>query len=182
MSDGREEHDHLVVGRVTKPHGTKGEVFVWPLTDSPDEVFQTGRVLWLGDEEGFLAEDAPELVVERVRPFKRGVLILFAGARDRDAVEGWSSRYLHARRTELSAPAEGETYYHDLVGLLVETSAGERVGLVRVVYESAPADLLEVEAEDGRRRMIPLSKHVVREVDVEGGRLVIEPPAGLLDL
>lgn len=182
MSAGLDEPGHLVVGRVTKPHGTKGEVFVWPLTDTPDEVFRTGRILWLGDEDGALTDEAPELEVTRVRPFKRGVLVSFEGAGDRDAVEGWSNRYLHARRSELSEPEEGETYYHDLVGLEVETSSGERVGRIRVVYESAPADLLEVEAEDGRRRMIPLSKQVVREVDVEGGRLVIEPPAGLLDL
>ena len=182
MTGGRPEPDHLVVGRVVKPHGTKGEVFVWPMTDRPEDVFGPGHEFRLGDQEGGLDEDAATLVVERSRPFKRGLLVMFAGVSDRDAVQAWSNRCLLAPREALSVPAEGETYYHDLVGLVVETSKGAVVGRIVGVYELEPADLLDVEAEDGRRRLIPLSKQVVRRIDVEAGRLEIEPPPGLLDL
>jgi len=167
---------------VVKPHGTKGELFVWPMTDQRDDVFGPGRELRLGDEDGGLEADSPVLSIERVRPFKRGLLVMFAGVADREAVEVMANRCLLAPRETLSEPDEGETYYHDLIGLGVETVEGEAVGRIVGVYETAPADLLEVEAEDGRRRLIPLSKQVVREVDVEAGRLVIEPPPGLLDL
>jgi len=182
VSGGRPEPDHLVVGRVVKPHGTKGELFVWPMTDEPDEVFGPGRALRLGDEDGEMAEDAPALSIERVRPFKRGLLVMFAGVADREAVEALSNRCLLAPREALSEPAEDETYYHELIGLAVETVEGDAVGRIVGVYETAPADLLEVEAEDGRRRLIPFSKQVVRRVDTGAGRLVIEPPPGLLDL
>jgi 16S rRNA processing protein RimM len=182
VAGGLAEPDHLVVGRVTKPHGTKGEVFVWPLTDEPESVFEPGCELRLGDAEGDLAEDAPVLVVERARPFKRGMLVSFEGVSDRAEIETWASRCLLAPREALAEPEEGETYYHDLVGLVVVTVDGETVGRVLEVYEAEPADLLEVEAEDGRRRLIPFSKQVVREVSVEAGRLLIDPPPGLLEL
>ena len=182
MSGGRAEPDHLVVGRVVKPHGTKGELFVWPMTDRPDDVFGPGRELRLGDEDGGMEADAPVLSIERVRPFKRGLLVMLAGVADREAVASMANRCLLAPREVLSEPDEDETYYHDLVGLAVETVEGEAVGRVVGVYETAPADLLEVEAEDGRRRLIPLSKQVVRRIEVGEGRLVIEPPPGLLDL
>jgi len=182
MTGGRAEPDHLVVGRVVKPHGTKGELFVWLMTDDPDEVFGPDRELWLGDEEGGLGEDAATLVVERSRPFKRGLLVMFAGVSNREAVESMANRCLLAPRDALSEPGDGETYYHDLLGLAVETVEGAAVGRVVGVYETEPADLLEVEADDGRRRLIPLSKQVVRRIDVAAGRLEIEPPAGLLDL
>jgi 16S rRNA processing protein RimM len=182
VSGGRAEPDHLVVGRVVKPHGTKGELFVWPMTDRPEDVFGPGRELRLGDEDGGMDGDAAVLEIERSRPFKRGLLVMFAGVSDRDAVGGLANRCLLAPRTALTGPAEDETYYHDLIGLSVETVDGDAVGRIVGVYETAPADLLEVEAEDGRRRLIPLSKQVVRRVDVAEGRLLIEPPPGLLDL
>jgi len=182
VSGGRAEPDHLVVGRVVKPHGTKGELFVWPMTDRPEDVFGAGRELRLGDEDGGMDGDAPVLEIERSRPFKRGLLVMFAGVSDRDAVDGWANRCLLAPRAVLTGPAEDETYYHDLIGLRVETVDGDAVGRIVGVYETAPADLLEVEAEDGRRRLIPLSKQIVRRVDVGEGRLLIEPPPGLLDL
>jgi ribosomal 30S subunit maturation factor RimM len=55
----RASPDHLVVGHITKAHGTRGELFVWPLTDRPRVIFAPGRELLLGDEEGALDEDAP---------------------------------------------------------------------------------------------------------------------------
>jgi len=182
VAGGWVEPDHLAVGRVMKPHGTKGEVYVWLMTDLPEEVYGTGRELRLGDEAGSIAEDAPVLVIERVRPFKGGLLVSFVGCTNRESVETWSSRFLLAPRELLNEPAEDETYYHDLVGLAVETVGGETVGRVSRVFEAEPADLLEVEGADGRGRLIPLSRQVVRMIDVEEGRLVIEPPPGLLDL
>ena len=65
--DGRVEPEHLVVGHISKPHGTKGEVFVWPLTDRPDGVFVEGRELILGDEEAQIGAELNTLKIERTR-------------------------------------------------------------------------------------------------------------------
>lgn len=180
--DGRSEGpEYLVVGHITRPHGVKGELYVDPLTDEPDEVFAPEREVLLGDGDGELEPDAPELVVERVRPFKRGLLVKFEGFEDRTAVEPFAQRYLLVAREHLRPLEEGEVYYHQLLGLQVETVGGDVVGRVREVYDTEPAELLDVKGA-GRSHLIPFVERVVKEVDVEGGRIVIEPPPGLLEL
>lgn len=183
MTDaGRSLPEHLVVGHIAKPHGTKGELFVWPLTDTPDEVFVEGMVLLLGSDAGELDAEAEELVVEESRPFKRGELVKFAGVADRTAAEELAGRYLLAERAVLPEPEEGEVYYHQLLGLAVETVSGEQVGRVREVFETEPHHLLEVKSTDGKLHLIPFAERIVKQIDLEGGRLVIEPPPGLLEL
>jgi 16S rRNA processing protein RimM len=178
----RPSPDHLVVGHVSKPHGTKGELFVWPLTDRPDEVFGPGRSVLLGDEQGELSEDSAELVVERSRPFKRGVLLKFEGVEERADIEAFAGRYLLVPTGGLAALEEGEVFYHQLLGAEVVTADGETVGRVREVFETAPAHLLEVKSEDGKVHLIPFSERIVKKVDVEAARIVIKPPPGLLEL
>lgn len=180
---GRGAPDHLIVGHITKPHGTRGEIFVWPLTDRPDEVFVPGRELYVGDGEGDLPADAPRHVVEgEPRPFKRGLLVRFGGLADRNAVEDLAGRYLLVPAGELAPLEEGEVFYHQLLGLRVETVEGQAVGTVVEVYETEPAHLLEVRANGGGQHLIPFSDRIVRELDRAGGRLVIDPPPGLLEL
>ena len=176
------EPSHLVVGHVTRAHGTKGELFVWPLTDEPERVFTEGSTLLLGTKDGELDDDAPNLEIARLRPFKRGFLLFFVGLEDRDAVQELNGRYLLVERERLAEPGEDEVWYHQLLGMQVMTTDGRKVGRVREVYDLAPADLLEVETPDGRRILIPASKHVVRAIDTAAGTVRIEPPEGLLEL
>lgn len=180
---GSEAPPFLVVGHLNKPHGTKGELFVWPLTDHPGSVFAPGVTLRVANAEG----DAPDpffpaLKIETVRPYRRGFLVKFVGTADRDGAERLRDRYLLRPFEEVEGLAEGEVFYHQLLGLFVETVDGTPVGRVVEVYEIRPADMLAVEDDHGRSRLIPFTKQVVRAVDVEGGRLVIDPPEGLLDL
>jgi 16S rRNA processing protein RimM len=172
---------HLVVGHLSKPHGTRGELVVWPLTDRPEEVFAPGRRLLLGTDAGEAGHPTREVVVEASRPHKRGVLIRLEGVTDRNAAEALVTRYLLIPAEETDALEEGEFYYHQLLGLTVETAEGVVVGRVREVYETDPTHLLEVKGE-GAIHLIPLSRRIVTRVDVEAGRLVIEPPEGLLEL
>jgi 16S rRNA processing protein RimM len=176
------EPSHLAVGHLARAHGTKGEVFVWPLTDQPDAVFAPGRTLWVGDAEGQRLEPEQTVEVFAVRPFKRGLLVSFRGLLDRTAVEPLSGQYLMAPRTTLAPPEADELWYHQLLGMRVETMDGEVVGTVREVYEAAPADLIEVEARDGGRILVPATKRIVRRFDPAERVLVIDPPEGLLEL
>ena len=175
------EPEVLAVGHVTRAHGTKGELFVWPLTDDAADVFVEGRVLRPGGEDG-VAGDSAALQVANARAFKRGLLVLFEGITGRAAAERYSGCYLYAPREVLAPPAADEVYYHELVGLTVETVAGRHVGRVRQVFEMRPADQLEVEAQDGTCRFVPLMRPIVQEIDLERGRVVIDPPPGLLEL
>ena len=173
--------DYLVVGHLSKPHGTRGEIVVWPLTDRPDEVFAAGRRVLLGDDRGGPGESPEPLVVESSRPHKRGLLAKLEGVDDRNGAEDLAGRYVLVPREDLGEPEEGEFLYHQLLGLAVETTAGEEVGRVREVFETEPDHLLEVKGR-GKLHLVPFSRRIVTEVDLEGGRLVIDPPEGLLDL
>jgi 16S rRNA processing protein RimM len=173
---------HLVVGHITKPHGTRGEVYITPLTDYPETVFAPGQALLLGDEEGALSGDAPSVVVETSRPFKRGLLVAFEGVSGREAAEQLARRYLLLPADAVPGRADDEVFYHELLGMRVETVAGDEAGVVREVFETEPHHLLEVVAGDGRRRLIPFAARIIRTIDREGRRLVIDPPDGLLDL
>jgi 16S rRNA processing protein RimM len=175
------EPAHLVVGHLTKPHGTRGELLIWPLTDHPEEVFSPGRRLLVGTESGEVTEPPVEVEVEEGRPYKKGYLVRLVGVANRSAAEALVTRYVLLPTEELGELGEGEVHYHQLLGLTVTTTEGTVVGQVREVYETEPRHLLEVKGAD-RVHLIPFSPEIVRTVDVDAGRLVIEPPEGLLDL
>lgn len=173
---------HLVVGHVTKPHGTKGEVFVWPLTDSVASVYAPGSEVLVGDEHGRLDPEGGLLKVDSAREFKRGLLVKFGGLGDRDAVEDLGNRYLLVPIERVEPPAEDEVYYHELLGMHVVTRDGETVGDVVEVYETEPAHLLEVRDTRGKVHLIPFAERIVRQVDAANRQIIIKPPPGLLEL
>ena len=85
---------HLVVGHLNKAHGTKGEIFIWPLTDHPESTFAPGVVLYLCDGNGDLPTDPPTLRIDASRAYRRGFLVRFEGVRDRNGLEGLLDRYV----------------------------------------------------------------------------------------
>ncbi len=179
---GRVDPGFLVVGHLAKAHGIYGELYVWPLTDHPEGTFTPGVVLRLGDAEGREPDpDLPPLRVASARPFRDGWLVAFGGVESRSDAEVLRGRYLMRPMDEVEPLEEGEVFYHQLLGSHVYTVDGTFLGSVAEVYELAPADLLEVRGE-GHTYMIPFRAEVVVEVDPERGRIVVDPPDGLLDL
>ncbi len=174
-SEGRPRF--LVVGHVNKPHGRKGEVFVWSLTDYPASHFSPGVLHRTGDGERPSAA-AESLAVESARPFRKGFLIRFEGVDDRDAAEALRGRYLHRPFEAMDEPADGEFFYHELLGAAVETRAGEPLGEVREVYALEPNHLLRV-AGRGGEVLVPFVARCVVEVDREKRRIVVDLPEGL---
>jgi len=169
---------HLAVARLRRPHGLKGEVTIFPLTDDPEAVFAPGRALWVLDLEGQVV--GGPLVIERSRAYHREWLVKFQGVESRDALEPWRGRFLGLPAEELAPPAEGEVYLHELEGFAVRLEDGTAVGLVSGVYELPGGVMLEVQ---GPRRefLLPFKREFVRDVDRAGRRLTVAPPAGLID-
>ena len=89
--------------------------------------------------------------------------------------------YVLRPTAELASLEEGEFFYHQLLGMKVVTVSGEEVGEIVEIYELAPTDLLAVRG-GGKIRHVPFMKSVVVEVDVEGRKMFIDPPEGLLEL
>jgi 16S rRNA processing protein RimM len=182
MSGDRLDPRYLVVGHLAKAHGTKGEMFVLPLTDHPEGTYAPGVVVLLGRVEGDEPDpDLPPLRIQTVRPFRGGFLVTFHGVENRNQAELLRGSYAYREASELEPLAEGELFHYQLVGMEVFTPDGARVGAVTHVYELQPVDLLEVRG-DTKEYMIPFLEQVVIEVDADGRRIVIDPPEGLLDL
>lgn len=172
---------HLIVGEIGKPHGIKGELFVMPATDNVAAVYERGRSFRLGDSDASPME--PEVLIEvaGVREFKGGLLVRFTGIGDRNAAENIRGRTLLLPRDEVQPLEDEEFFLHDLIDLEVRSLDGAVIGRVREIYTVGSGHLLSV--DDGEReRMIPFSRQLVREVDLEDGRIVIEPLPGLLEL
>ncbi len=172
---------HLVVGHLNKAHGTKGEIFIWPLTDHPESTFAPGVDLYLGDVNGDLPTDPSTLRIEASRAYRRGFLVRFEGVDYRGEMEGLLGRYLMRAMEEVEALEEGETFYHDLLGMKVFTVEGECLGEVVEVYELRPADLLEIRGPE-RTFMVPFISQMIQSVSVSDNRIVLDPPTGLLEV
>lgn len=167
----------LVVGRVLRPHGVRGEVVVELLTDSPAERFLVGAVL------GTDPAGVGPLRVSEVRPHQGRLLVLFDGYADRDVADALRGVYLTVDSASVAVPADPDEFLdHQLIGLHAQTPEGEALGeVVRVVHAPA-SELLVLARPDGRESLVPFVKAIVPEVDVAAGRLVITPPEGLFDL
>lgn len=179
-----EAPEYLVVGHLNKAHGTRGEVYTWPLTDHGAETFVQGARLTLGDEHGNVLQ-VPETIleVETSRAYRRGFLVKFVGVEDRTGAESIRDRYVLRRMAEIPAKDEGEFFYHELLGMTVVTASGENVGVVREVYELVPHHMLEVEREgEADTLLVPLAEAMVDSIELETRQVVISPPPGFLDL
>ncbi|MGH7459318.1 MAG: ribosome maturation factor RimM [Longimicrobiaceae bacterium] len=171
---------YLLVGSVRKPHGVKGEVFIWLETDRPDSVFRPGRKLWRarGPDDSLPGE---AVTVASARLFKGGVLVRFAGHAGREAAEGLRGSLLLMEASQAEPPVGSEVPYHRFIGMEVRVG-GERIGEVTGVRELGYADAAEVRALDGRELLIPLVAEMVVRADPGEGVLELDPPEGLLEL
>ncbi len=169
---------HLVVGRLRKPHGLKGECAIFPLTDDPQTVFAPGRSVWVTSLAG--EQVAGPLEIERSRIYHREVLLTFVGYEERVAIEGWRDHLLSAPADTLTPPAEGEVYLHELEGFAVQDPAGNPLGVVTSVEEYPTGVMLEVQGKK-REFLVPFRKEFVVLVEREARRLVLDAPEGLID-
>lgn len=170
----------VIVGRVRRAHGIRGEVAVEMLTDEPDAVFASGRRVFAGTVTGDQAPDRRELHVLRATPFKGGALVAFEEITDRNAADLWRDRYLLVPADELTPPAAGELYVHDLLGMRVALAHGEPVGDVVEVFELPQGLVLEVDRGRGTV-LVPFDDRTVVEVDEDQRVIRIDPLPGLLD-
>lgn len=174
----------LIVGRVRKAHGIRGEVVVELLTDEPDAIFASGRRVFAGNTTGDLARDRQELHIRSVRPFNEGLLVSFAEVPDRNAAELWRNRYLLLPAEEVPAPDEDEVYLHDLIGMRVDLEDGATIGTVVDVYElplGLAVDVRRAAPRDQETVLLPWDDRTVASVDREARVIVVTPPEGLLE-
>jgi 16S rRNA processing protein RimM len=166
----------VVVGRIGRPHGLRGEVSVEVRTDDPARRLAPGLTLQTDPAV------AGPLTIVTGRVHGSRLLLTFDGVGDRTGAEGLRGVLLLAEIDPDERPEDPEEFFdHQLVGLLVSTVAGEPVGEVTEMLHLPGQDVLVLRRPDGREALVPFVTEIVPGVDLEGGRLVIDPPPGLLD-
>jgi 16S rRNA processing protein RimM len=167
----------LVVGRVLRPHGVRGELAVDVLSDAPDR-FAPGAELAAGDPDG----DGPlrPVTVTAARLHLGRLLVRLDGVEDRDAAEGLRGALLSIPLAAARPLAADEFWPHQLVGLDVVDREGRRRGRVADVVPGTAHDLLAVALPDGERRLVPAVAALVT-VELAAGRVLVDAVPGLLD-
>ncbi len=174
----------IIVGRVRKAHGIRGEMVVDVITDAPDAVFASGHRVFAGTASGDVAPSRQELHVRSTREFNEGLLVGFAEVTDRNAAELWRGRYLLLPADEVPAPSADEVYVHDLVGMRVDLSGGDTLGVVEEIYELPQGLALDVRRAEPRAAetvMLLYDDNTIASVDKERRIILVTPPEGLLE-
>jgi 16S rRNA processing protein RimM len=166
----------LVVARIGRAHGIKGEVTVEVRTDEPELRLGPGARLQTDP-----ASTGP-LTIEAGRVHSGRLLLRFEGVHDRTAAEALRNTLLIAEVDPEELPEEEDEYYdHQLMDLDVVTKDGTEVGRITEISHLPSQDLFIVERPDGSEVMIPFVEAIVTEIDLEEQRAVIDPPPGLID-
>ncbi|MFF4601234.1 ribosome maturation factor RimM [Streptomyces sp. NPDC001339] len=166
----------LVVARIGRAHGIKGEVTVEVRTDEPELRLAPGAVLATDPSS------VGPLTIATGRVHSGRLLLRFEGVADRNAAEALRNTLLIAEVDPDEVPEDPEEFYdHQLIDLDVVTRDGTAVGRISEVSHLPYHDLLVVERPDGSEVMIPFVAEIVPEIDLEEQRAVIDPPPGLLD-
>jgi 16S rRNA processing protein RimM len=160
----------VVVGRVTRAHGVKGEVAVMVLTEVAER-FEPGGVVYL--------EDGRRLSVAESRPHRGRMLVTFDGVRDRDASEKLVQRNLVVPESESPPLPEGSYWDHQLIGSEVVTESGRSLGELRDVIHTPANDVWSAIDEDGTETLVPAIADVVASVDVDAKRVNVREVPGL---
>ena len=162
----------MVIGRITRPHGVRGEVRVKVHTDLPE------RFGWL--ERVFVGDDPPvPMAVENTRMNKEWVILKLAGIDDRDAADGLREAWLQVPEAEGIPLEEGEVYVYQLIGLAVRESDGRELGRLEEIIETPANDVYVVRGPFGEL-LLPDIAEVILEIDVAAGVMQVALMPGML--
>ncbi|MFX0576791.1 ribosome maturation factor RimM [Nocardia nepalensis] len=170
----------LVVGRVAKSHGVRGELVVEVRTDDPDARFAPGVRL---RGRAARSNEVREFTVESAREHSGRLLVQLVGVSDRTAADALRGTLFVVDSADLPPSEDPDEFYdHELEGLSVQLTDGTVVGEVTEVLHSAAGELLSVRAaDDGREILIPFVTAIVPTISLADQLVVIDPPEGLLD-
>ena len=163
--------EFITIGLILAPQGLAGKLKVEVTTDFPRR-FMPGARVFIGGEP---------LTVDGVERRRSKVILKLRGIDERSQAEALNNQTLEIPQSELQPLPEGSYYHFQLVGLEVWTTGGKRLGGITRVLSAPGNDNYLVDGEDGEV-LIPAIEDVVKEIDLDKGRVTIEPIAGLLDL
>lgn len=164
----------LVIGRIGRAHGVRGDLFVEPMTDEPDHRYSDGAVL--------MTSDSTTLTVATSKWHSGRFVVHFAGIEDRTTAEALRGQTLTIDVDPAELPEDPDEYYdHQLVGLKVALEDGSFVGVIGEVIHLPSQDLLSVKREGDIEVLIPFVLEFVPSIDLAQKVVTITPPRGLLN-
>lgn len=158
----------LVVGKLRRSHGVKGEMSMEILTDFPQRL-RRHRTVYVGEKH-------EPLVIDSVRRQDQAMLIAFEGLEDCDVVARLRNQLVYVQASELPALPEGEYYYHQLIDLSVVDEQGRELGVLTEILETGANDVYVVTGADGKELLLPVLENVVLGVDLEKRQIRVRPP------
>lgn len=168
----------VLIARITRAHGMKGEVKVLPfLIKNPEIIPEIPRFYRRLGKDSF-----EPLMPESVRPAPGGgFLIKFSGVEGREAAENLHEVDLYAELSDLPPKEEDEYYLYELEGLKVVSPDGEELGKVVGVMPVGPYDLLEIKKKGEKSFYLPMIEGIIEKIDLEEGLIEVNPPADLIE-
>lgn len=173
-ASNRTEPDFLIIGRIIKPHGVKGEVSVNVLTEFPER-FDTMQSVFLGDDHS-----AKETGIVSMRWSHDKVLMRFEGHTNRNDVEDLRGVYLKVPIEDAITLEDGSYYHFQLENLKVLTDTGESLGYLSQVLETGANDVYVVKTEKGEI-LLPATHEVILSVDLESETMTVHLLPGLVN-
>ena len=165
--------NRVCVAQIGAAHGLKGDVRLWSFTEDPLAV---GRYGPLESEDG-----ARRFDIEDLRPGKGHFVARLSGVRDKNAADALCNTKLYIPRERLPKTEDDESFYHaDLIGLAVVTTKGANIGEVAAVHNFGAGDIVEIRLTDKSTMLLPFTDAAVPKVDLDGGRIIVDPPEGVL--
>ncbi len=163
---------YLIIGRVLKPWGVRGELKIQILTEFPNR-FASLRTVYLGD-------DAKSFAVERARLHSGAALLKLQGIDTPEAGDAYRDRLVQVAREDAVPLAQGKHYIYELIGLRVVTTDGESLGVIEDILDTGANDVYIVR-HDADEILIPAIEDVVKEIAIERGEIVVKLIEGLLE-
>lgn len=162
----------LVIGKLRRPHGLKGDILMEVLTDFPERI-EAG-------EKVFVGEDHRALYFRSCVWHGKLMRVSFEGFNNPDTVGEYRNQYVYVRRDERPKLPEGEYYHHQLIGLQVVSEEGENFGVITSIIETGANDVLNVQDLQGRTVLIPVIEPVIQDVDLGSGIITVKILPGLI--
>jgi 16S rRNA processing protein RimM len=169
--------DHVLIGKIIKSHGLKGEVKVFPFSGCPENFNKYPAVILADPDSGI----SRPYTVSRSRVQSDFVILLLEGVANRDDADTLAGQQLWIGKGDFPKLAPGEYYWFELEGMRVITEDGRDLGIVTSIFNNRAQDVLVVTGGE-REFLIPVTEEVVRRQDDKKRILVVAPMPGLLDL
>lgn len=167
--------EYYQVGKIVNTHGIRGELKVLPITDFPEQRFKKGSKLYIEQDH----QDPIEVTVKNARDQKTFLLVTLVGYEDINKVEQFKNHELLVSEADQQALDDGRYYYHDIIGLDVQTADGESIGKIKEILSPGANDVWVVKRAGQDDLLLPVIDDVIKNVDLESHLVVVELMEGM---